>query len=93
MQEALCQEPSCSVLLLVIQLLFEQRILTGELAVRHIMHCLQCSAQQHSAVGGCSLPGPVLRCTVAGSLCEQQLLKLDTAVPSTAVRLLSAQEP
>ncbi len=27
----------CSALLLVIQLLFEQRILTGELAVRHVI--------------------------------------------------------
>ena len=62
-----------------IEPLFEQRILTAELARGHVI-CSVLHTVAGSAVGECILPGPLLGFTVAGSLCEQQFLTLDTAV-------------
>ena len=93
MQEALCLGPSCCVLILVIQLLFEQRILTGELAVRQVMCYLLCSAHSTEWWGNVFCQGQCCAALLLGRCVSSSSSNLTLQCHTTAVRLLSAQEP
>ena len=89
----LCMEMTASRREQVIQLLFEQRILTGELAVRHVNCYLLCSAHSTEQWDNAFCQGQCCAALLLGHCVSRNFSNLTLQCHTTAVRLLSAQEP